>query len=323
MIGTSAGGVEALANLVTFLPKDLDAAILVVIHVPQSSTSYLPEILNRKGGLPAKHAKDGERISPGQVYIAPPGRHMLLEGNIIRLNSGPRENASRPAIDPLFRSAAKSKHACLVSVLLSGMLDDGTLGTSAVKLRGGITLVQDPNEAPFGDMPRNAIKTGCVDEILTIEDIARRLVELVGSECRPAESEGAKDPVEMNVPELATMEAMGKPSQFVCPECHGTLFELKEDGILHYRCRVGHSFLPDSLSSSQEVALEAALWSAVRALKEHIDLLQSMLDSARQRGYENSAKNYEMKIEASKKRLGALTTALPFGKNATEAADLP
>lgn len=158
VVGTSAGGVEALTYLVKHLPQELKAAILIVLHVPSHGTSVLPRILSRAGNLPASHAKDGEPIVSGRIYIAPPDYHVIVKPGHLHLTRGLRENSHRPAIDPLFRSVARSYGRRVVGVVLTGVLDDGTAGLEAVKMRLGVAVVQDPDDAMYAGMPRSAIE---------------------------------------------------------------------------------------------------------------------------------------------------------------------
>lgn len=303
-----------MSRLVALLPAGLPAAILVVVHFPESSTSVLPAILERNGPLPAHHAEDGMVPEPGHVYCAPPGRHLLLRDGHMSLVNGPKENGNRPAIDPLFRTAAHARRNRLVSVLLSGLLDDGTMGTWAVRHRGGHTICQDPEDALFGDMPRHAIESGACTQVLRLEEIGPALARLAGTEVPelPLEDE-MPDPTEMSLGALARLEERGRPSAFVCPECQGTLFELTEEGVPHYRCRVGHSYLSESLAANQESVLEAALWTALRAIEEHQDLLQTMHDRAEKRGFEVTTKGYRAKLEESAHRLELLRHVLGLG----------
>lgn len=319
VIGASAGGVEALNRLVARLPEGLPAAVFVVLHFPETARSVLPDILSRHGALPAKHAEDGETPVPGHIYVAPPGKHMLLHGDTIRLVVGPKENRNRPAIDPLFRTAARSRCNRVVGVLLSGLLDDGTMGQWAVRRHGGVTLAQDPEEALFGDMPRNAIEHGGVDRILSLHDLADELARLVGQPVSECEPELMPDPTEMTLAELQGMENRGEPSVFVCPECKGTLFEITEEGVHHYRCRVGHSYLSDSLSSEQETVLEAALWTALRAIEEHNDLLMKMVKRSESRGFDSNARGYRAKLEEGAQRMDLLKTVLGLSRTGAEA----
>lgn len=312
VIGASAGGVEALTRLVRALPSDLPAAVFVVVHFPETSPSLLPDILNRLGALPAAHARDGAEIEPGRIYVAPPGRHMLIKRTTVRLVEGPKENGNRPAIDPLFRTAARSCGPSVAGVLLSGMLDDGTMGMSAVKRYGGVAIVQDPQDALFGSMPQSAIDRVGVHHVLPLEAIGPLLTKLVEGaaprEFTPAEEE--KDPTEMDTEELAALERRGKPSTFTCPECHGTLFELEEDGLLHYRCRVGHAYSFDTLATEQQNMLEAALWTALRSIEENNSLLERLIHRSESGGFSVSADHYRQRLAEGRERSNLLRHVL-------------
>jgi two-component system chemotaxis response regulator CheB len=168
-VGASAGGLDALAHLVRGLSPDLRATLLVVLHI--SEKSFLPDILSREGPLAATHAHDGERPAPGHIYVAPPRHHLLLEGDHLRLVHGPRENRHRPAIDPLFRSVARSRREQAIGVILSGMLDDGVAGLFAIKARGGLAVVQNPADAAAPSMPRAALRYVDPDYCMPARDL--------------------------------------------------------------------------------------------------------------------------------------------------------
>ena len=314
VIGASAGGVEAVKSLVEHLPSDLNASLFVVMHFPENATSVLPQILNRFGTLKASHPMDGEEIQKGRIYVAPPGFHMLIKGNRISILRGPKENGHRPAIDPLFRSAAVSYKCKVAGIILSGLLDDGVMGLNAIKRLGGTTLVQDPDEALFGDMPRNAISHVEIDKVAPIAELADALVELVNSpetECDPPEAIGGNlDPTEMNPDLLSKLEAAGRPSAYTCPECNGTLFELTENGMSHYRCRVGHSYSPESLENHQAEELEAALWEALKSMEENLALSRRLLERAND-GHRPAGKRYYTdKVETGARRVQLLRNLL-------------
>jgi two-component system chemotaxis response regulator CheB len=167
-IGASAGGVEAFKKIVHELPPALQAAIFVVLHISPEGPSVLPDILNRAGPLPALHPRDGDKIQLGKIYIAPPDHHLLIRRGHIHLFRGPKENNVRPAIDPLFRTAARAYGPRVIGVVLTGVLDDGTAGLLAIKARGGITVVQDPDDALFSGMPESAMKYADVDHCLPL-----------------------------------------------------------------------------------------------------------------------------------------------------------
>jgi two-component system chemotaxis response regulator CheB len=253
--------VEALGKLVQALPGDLAAAVFVVLHVPSTGTSVLPSILSRAGALPAAHASDGDPIEHGRISVAPPDCHLLLEPDGVRVVRGPRENGHRPAIDPLFRSAARAFGRRVAGVILSGVLDDGTDGLRTIKLRGGVAVVQDPDDALYPAMPRSAIAHTRPDHVLPVAALASALVDLTH---RLSDNDGR--------PEVGAMEpedgSRGQLVPFVCPECGGTLAEADDGGVARYACHVGHAFSVDSLLALQSDALETALWTAMRALEE-------------------------------------------------------
>lgn len=305
VIGASAGGVEAVSALTAALPADLDAALFVVLHFPANGTSVPPAILNRRGKLEAAHAQDDEPVRRGRIYVAPPDFHLLLRGDRITLSKGPRENSARPAIDPLFRSAARAYGPRVIGVILSGTLDDGTSGLAAIKRRGGLAVVQDPHDALFAGMPQSAVDNVAADEVLSLAELGLRLVELARTQVArggaPADSDdqelmdesrngpvgGREDDVDADGNDLWPGDAGGsgngggdlrrmqhddrhdgQPSVFTCPECHGTLWQVEEGELSRFRCRVGHAYSSETLLAEQETALEAALWAALRSLEE-------------------------------------------------------
>ena len=288
-IGASAGGVEAMIQLVRELPPDLPASIFLTIHIPAFGSSMLPEILSRKGPLRAIHPQDGDAIEHGKIYIAPPDRHLLVKRGRVRLASGPRENSARPSIDPMFRTAARAYGPRVVAVVLTGTLDDGTAGLLAVKRHNGIAVVHDPGDAVYPDMPRSAIEHADVDYVLPLAEIPQCLRELTGrpiSEAADHEYANAEETIdlaEMTMEAIRSTGPNGTPAGFSCPECGGTLWESKTDGFPHFRCRVGHAFSSNSLLAEQGQMLEIALWSALRALEENAALARRTAERMRDR----------------------------------------
>jgi two-component system, chemotaxis family, protein-glutamate methylesterase/glutaminase len=298
VVGASAGGVEALIELAASLPGDLPAAIFVVLHLPTTGTSALPEILRRHGPLPAAHVQDGEPIQPGRVYVAPPDHHVLLRTGHVHLSRGPRENGHRPAIDPLFRSAAREYATRVIGLVLSGALDDGTAGLLAIKSRGGITVVQDPADALYPGMPGNALEHVQVDHVAAAASIGKLLARLVADVAEPPAGPAPSDmqvEVEMEGLSLEAFEGThpGRPSGFSCPDCNGVLWQIQDGGLERYRCRVGHAWSPASLLTQQSEALEAALWVALRSLEERAALARRLAEPARRRGYTITATRFE------------------------------
>lgn len=284
VVGASAGGVEALEELAAGLPAELPASIFVVLHLMAEATSVLPAILDRAGPLQATAATDGEPFERGRIYVAPPDRHMLLRDDRIVLTRGPRENGHRPAIDPLFRGAARQYGRRVVGVVLSGMLDDGVLGASAVKRHGGAVLVQDPSDASQASMPSNTLEHVDVDRVAPAAELGGVLCDVIDSPVDREASVPDRDRDQVAGTENADLAIDtsidpipdGRPAGLICPDCGGALWEQHERSMLRYECRVGHRFSPESLVAGQAGALEEALWSALHSLQERADLLRRM-----------------------------------------------
>ncbi len=294
VIGASAGGIQALTSLVAGLPYDFPASLLVVVHTPPYAVSRLPEILSRSGPLPATHAQQGEVIEPGRIYIAPPDRHLLVRTGWIELSRGPRENHARPAIDPLFRTAARANGSRVIGIVLSGALYDGSMGLLAIKTRGGMAIVQDPNEAVVNSMPRRAIERVSVEHILPVADMATALTDLVRQpvnaqgETRMVNTIDAEERLEAVIAEdFAEQASNGRTEEttlFTCPDCGGVLWQGGEGPVLRFRCHVGHAFAPEVLLSQKSEELETALWSSLRLLKEKATLTQQLANRTRSSG---------------------------------------
>jgi two-component system, chemotaxis family, protein-glutamate methylesterase/glutaminase len=317
VIGASAGGVEALSSLMSAMPGSLDAAILIVVHFPEHSKSVLPTILARKTSLRVSHAADGDPIEPSRVYVAPPGCHLIVTDGSVTLSEGPRENTNRPAIDPLFRSAARTYGRNVIGVLLSGLLDDGTVGMAAIRRHGGVTIAQDPDDALFGDMPRSAINNVGVDHVLPLSQIPAAIVSWSRRPDPPSpEPAPAIDPVEMNMEQLSELEHKnGKPSEYTCPECAGTLYEVTEDGMPHFRCRVGHAYSFETLESEQSLRVEAAMWCALRSMEENIGLKERLMNRARSSGLEAVAMSFEKQVKDQSQHAETLRSFIESGRS--------
>ncbi|HST06191.1 MAG TPA: chemotaxis protein CheB [Chloroflexia bacterium] len=306
VVGASAGGVEALITLVRGLPADLPAAVFVVLHIPAQAESALPRILNRNGSLPAIHAKDHQEIELGHIYVAPPDQHLLVDNGYVRLGRGAKENMHRPAIDPLFRSAARSYGSRVVGVVLSGALDDGTSGLKAIKERGGVAVVQDPNDASYSGMPLSAIQHVAVDYVGPISDmplLLERLANESASEGVVSVTDGIdKDHIDLEV-EIAendlsdegVLDKIGTPSHYACPDCHGTLWQIHDGDLVRFRCRVGHAYTAESMITVHTESVENALYAALRALEESASLSRQLARNARQRGLESAAVGMDIK----------------------------
>ena len=283
-VGASAGGVEALRNVAAGLPPDYSGTVLVVLHVPRSSPSALPAILSRSGPLPARAAVDGEPLLPGHIYVAPADHHLLLLDDRLRLTRGPAENGHRPAIDPLFRSVARVAGHRAVGVVLSGSRDDGAAGLASIAAAGGATIVQDPADALHPWMPRAAIDRVTPDHVAPADKIGVLLAELSTTplpDAPPPHDTLLDAEVAMSEFEPITTDNLAPPAGYGCPSCGGSLFEIDPAPHPRFRCRVGHAWSPESLLEEQEMALESALWVALRALEEKSALSRRLADLRR------------------------------------------
>jgi two-component system, chemotaxis family, protein-glutamate methylesterase/glutaminase len=305
VVGTSAGGIEALQQLLQSLPVDFGAAVLIVLHTSYDSPRVLAEILQRSSALPVSYPADGEAIQKKRVYLAPPGAHMIVEGNLLRVIRGPRENRHCPAIDPLFRSAAAHWGRRVIGVILTGMLDDGTAGLMVIRARGGAAIVQDPSTAMFASMPESALQQVPDATVLPLRAIPNALKRLV-DEAMPGENVVEHDRAvpesqlekevkiaEFQMAEIEDEHRSGNPSQFACPDCGGVLWELEDETFLRFRCRVGHAFTARHLGAEQRQAVETALWSALRALEERGSLYKTMAQRAVGREHLATSRRFE------------------------------
>ncbi|HYD50145.1 MAG TPA: chemotaxis protein CheB [Terriglobales bacterium] len=257
VIGASAGGVGALCTLIADLPHGLPAAVFVVQHIGR--TSILTEVLRRCHAQAdiIVDASNGAEIRPGLIHIAVPDHHLILDGDRMRLRKTPRENMHRPSIDVLFRSAARAHGPKVVGVILTGALDDGTSGLFSVKSRGGVAVVQDPNDALVPEMPSHALETVEVDYCLPLSGIAPVLVELAKT-APPAAAENSEN----------GGEPPGTPASFVCPDCDGPLTQTEQGALMTFRCKIGHRYSLEGLSNAHSDTLERGLWIAVRTLED-------------------------------------------------------
>ncbi|MFP2909691.1 chemotaxis protein CheB [Pyxidicoccus sp. 3LFB2] len=332
VIGASMGGVEALTALVGQLPRDLPATVLVVLHLAPQHKSVLPDILTRSGDLPARHPKDGEPLEPGRIYVAPNDRHLVVEPGKARVVKGPRENGHRPAVDTLFRSAARAYGPRVVGVVLTGALDCGTAGLLAVKGQGGIAVVQDPKDAFCPDMPRSALEYVAVDHCVRLRELGPLLERLVVTPVKPREV-GRQRPSRQLEAEVKTLTLdedtvagappkYGEPSHFSCPDCGGVLFEMDDEGLLRFRCRTGHGYTSKALAAGQQVGIDEALWAALRALEESAALSRRMAARAKEHHHQHSANRFEERAEAAEAQVLVLRE-LVLGGMSQDAETLP
>lgn len=284
VVGASRGGLEALRVLVRSLEPGFPAVVFIVLHM--GASSHLADILGRNGPLPVVEAQSGQRVERGKVYVAVPKCHLLLHDNHLLLRRGPREHLARPAIDPLFRSAAASFGGRVIGVVLSGALADGTAGLRAIKRCGGLAVVQDPADALVPAMPASALGHVDVDHVCRADDLARLLGRLVRTPAGPTPEIPLDVRLETAIAaqELADMRAddvLGNPSRFACPECHGALWEIKDGSILRYRCHVGHAFASDGALAAQDEEIERLMGALLRSHQERAALAYRMAEHER------------------------------------------
>jgi two-component system chemotaxis response regulator CheB len=303
VIGASAGGVEALAKVVAVLPDGFPAAILIVMHVG-AHPSILPALLGRASRLPVRHAVDNEPLRPATILVAPPDRHLLLEPDDhsarVLLSRGPKENHARPAVDPLFRSCAAVFGSKSIGVVLTGFLDDGTVGLKAIKSCGGIAVVQDPADAVAPDMPRNALENVAVDYRVPLKQMGETLVSIVHASGGMVRASGAAVPEWVRIEnqfvkrgaDMDELKKIATPSTFTCPDCGGALWQLHDASPPRFRCHTGHGYTLQSLLDMQEQKIEEAIWVAVRALQEKEKLAEQRAWQMIAEGDANAARAY-------------------------------
>lgn len=309
VIGTSAGGANALIELVSQLTPEMDAAYFIVMHLSKTSISnYLINRLQPHTSLPISAAKDAEPIEKGRVYMATPNEHLILIKGQVVVGHGPEENRWRPSIDVLFRSAAAAYNAKVVGIILTGLLNDGTSGMSAIKRSGGICIVQDPNEAEFPDMPLNVLNTLEVDHCISLSGMGSILMECFKGERQeqtpPDDVLTEANIVSNMLTRIDHMPQLGKHIIYACPDCGGGLYEVDNDKAKHFRCHVGHAYVKSELLQKQGENIEATLWVALRMMEERNSLFLKISSEHTSKGltriaatYQRSASEIQLHIE--------------------------
>ncbi len=315
VIGGSAGGIEALRRICEGLPADFPAAVFVVLHISPKSRSVMPDLLSRAGKLPARHPQDDEPIKRGVIYVAPPDMHMLLRPGHVILRRGPQENRTRPAIDPLFRSAAVAYGSRVIGVLLSGLLDDGCAGLLAIKSCGGLCVVQEPNDAMWSEMPRNALAHANVDHCVPVADMPDLLSCLVHEPPGPQPSIPDHLAVETSIaaqelPMVREPVQLGHPSHLSCPQCGGVLNEVADEGSTRFRCQIGHAFTAESLLAAQDDELERAMDSALRMHRERVALFRRMQEKSEAQAMPHAAARWRTGADESEHAAKVIGEAL-------------
>jgi two-component system, chemotaxis family, protein-glutamate methylesterase/glutaminase len=315
VIGGSAGGVEALKRICEGLPSDFPAAVFVVVHISANSRGIMPDLLSRAGRLPARHPRDDEPINRGVIYVAPPDMHMLLRPGHVILRRGPQENRTRPAIDPLFRSAAVAYGSRVIGVLLSGLLDDGCAGLIAIKSCGGVCIVQEPDDAMWSEMPRNALAHANVDHCVPVAEMPDLLSRLVH------EPPGPESPIPDHLAvetSIAAQEApmvreavqLGHPSHLSCPQCGGVLNEVTDEGSTRFRCQIGHAFTAEALLAAQNDELDRAMDSALRMHRERMVLFRRMQEKSEAQAMPHAAARWRTGADESEHAAKVIGEAL-------------
>lgn len=312
VLGASAGGIEALLRVLPAFAQQSEASIFVVQHLPADGQSVLHEVLARALPLPVRFAVDGEAILPRHVYVAPPDRHLLIVDDRVRLIHGARENRARPAIDPLFRSAAVTRRGRVAAALLSGLLDDGVAGLMAVKRCGGLVYAQAPDDAAEPEMPRRAVEAlgDMIDGVLPAEKLGTLLAAQLGTPAPPAEvPEDLRLELRMLLGEVNGLDVLSQspPSAMTCPECGGPLWALSDGRLHRYRCHTGHVYGSSSLLSAQERQIELALWAAIKGMEERSQMLSNLARDDKLRARTLTFSNTRFEDEAQRLRQHAQT----------------
>lgn len=323
VIGASAGGLKALSAVVSELPADLGAAVFIVQHLSPDRKSELPKLLADVSDLPASHPADGETFHEGHIYVAPPDHHLLINEDSVRVVRGPQENRFRPSIDALFRSAARAHGPRVIGMVMTGYLDDGTVGLQAISKQGGITVVQDPDEAEYPSMPRSALRYVNVDHSVPIAEAGALLLRLVGQEPAPRdkfptsleiEIEAKIAEQEMNTKEyLENVRKIGNLTSYTCPDCNGSIWQIGNDEPIKFRCHVGHSFTGDVFSTEQTQNLENALWSAIRIMEEKVTFARQMADRRRGQKKQKAADSYDEQADGLDREVTSIRDLIACG----------
>lgn len=321
VVGTSAGGLDALARLVRQLPPGFPAAVFIVQHMSaDTSGDVLVRTLNNQRTLPCVRASHGDPFHGGHIYLPPSDHHLMLAKGRILVTKGAQENRSRPAIDPLFRSAAVAYGNRVIGLLLTGYLDDGTAGLIAIQRCGGTCVVQAPSDAAYPDMPQNALNQLTPEHCLPLAEMGALLAQLV------RRKPGRRPPVPRDIAieariaervlsDLPSVRALGDPVPFNCPGCGGVLWKVGHGKELRYRCHTGHAYTAGELLAAQTQQMEETLWVALRMFEERRNLLLTMATTQRGAGQRSAAE----RAQQSEIYIQRIRAMLKAGDDAAEA----
>jgi len=314
VIGASAGGLQAINKVISGLSNEIDAAVMIVLHLSRKSNAHnLAAILQRHTAMQCHVATNDTIIERGNIYLAPQDHHLMVKDRLLKINQGAHENKYRPSIDVLFRSAAVTYGNRVIGIVLTGMLEDGTSGMWAIKSCGGICIVQHPDEAEYSDMPRSVINKIQVDYKANLEDIANIIKRSIANPLPPKMSIPNELQLEANLTEqmmshINDLEKIADRSNFVCPDCGGGMWAVKNDPVHRYRCHTGHVYTEKLLSDMQDEKIEESIWVSIRMLEEKLNLLLLM----EKREGETSARSsyYKTRVEDMNKHISRLKKLL-------------
>ena len=315
-IGASAGGLAALKRIAAGLPADLDAAVLVVLHMKSTHRSELPAILERAGPLPAGFAEDGGPATRGRIHVAPPDRHLLLQGDTLRLSRAAWENRARPSVDTLFRSVGVCCGSRGIGVVLTGYLDDGSAGLHALGRCGGITVVQNPADAEFPDMPRHALEATEADHVVALDALPALLARLVATPAGPPQPPPPEIQLEADImagayeDDMAALDRLGSRSVFTCPDCGGVIWELQDGDALRYRCHLGHAYSAASFGHAMSEEVTRAMETALRTLEERGRMLRRLAEQAKRQGQHHAARLWSERMKTFAQQAETIREAL-------------
>ncbi len=311
VVGASAGGITALKSFISSLPEDFTGSVFIVLHIPPYSETRLAWILNKVTKLKVTQPRDGEPISAGRIYVAANDHHLILEEGKVIVKKGPKENRFRPSIDALFRSAAYVYGPRVIGIVLSGLLNDGTSGLWSVKRLGGVTIIQDPEEAEYPQMPNNVLEYVEVDHTLPVGEMGA-LLQTLSQEIAPKKIKLSPEEMKLmdmeviiathdNAFEMGIIE-MGELTSLTCPDCHGALARLVEGNIIRFRCHTGHAYTASTLLADVTTSVEALLWQAMRGMEETTLLLHDIETHLRGLGHRKQAAVFADKAEEASHR---------------------
>jgi two-component system, chemotaxis family, protein-glutamate methylesterase/glutaminase len=326
VMGSSAGGIEALTQVLAGLPADVPAALFIVQHTAPDAPGLLDRVLSRGCALPVQNATNRLEIEHGHVYVAPPDHHLMVDRSFMYTTQGPHENRSRPAVDPLFRSAAVTHGPRVIGVILSGTLDDGASGLAAVKRCGGIAVVQDPQDAAYPDMPQNASDAVDVDHSVPLRDMAGLLSRLIAmppglSSSPPADLLTEVEIARTGFSEQQTIEPISDPASLACPECGGPIWKIRDPRVDRYRCRVGHAYTARAMTEEMSVATERSLWAAIQMMDQQARMLDRFAKDEQEKGRERRGASLSARARDSAEHARRLRDLL-FARNRSPMPEL-